>query len=166
MDEVDAVRTADCARSCVTLGLGVPDLLDLQQPPVAPTDVVLPELECRSPPRPFEFTSVGLLQDGAVLALAQQTLARRGKGSSDHGVILNDEPCGASVPIACEFHGRRWGQRPKSVCRLWATVDRTLVGVHERPEASPTPGGNVDASDRDDGTVTSEQSPTRRRQRS
>jgi hypothetical protein len=61
-----------------------------------------------------------------VLALAQQTLARRGKSSSDHAAILNDEPCGASVPIACEFHRRRWGQRPISVCGLWVTCDRTL----------------------------------------
>jgi hypothetical protein len=59
-----------------------------------------------------------------VLALTQQTLARRGKGSSDHGAILNDGPCGASVPIACEFHRRNWGQRPISVGRLWASFER------------------------------------------
>ena len=33
----------------------------------------------------LEFTSVGLLQDGAVLALTQQALTRRGQSSGGHG---------------------------------------------------------------------------------
>jgi hypothetical protein len=50
-----------------------------------------------------------------VLALAQQSVAWGGKGSGDHGAILNDGPCGASVPIACEFRRPAWGQPPKPV---------------------------------------------------
>ncbi len=71
-----------------TLGLGVPDLLHLEQAPVAPAQVVLTELQRGSPPCPFEFTTIRLLQDRTVLALAHQALTRRGKGSGDHGSHL------------------------------------------------------------------------------
>jgi hypothetical protein len=150
VDEIDTVTAANSTRSCVTFGFGVPDLLDLQETPVASTDVVLPELEGGPPPGPFEFAAVCLLQDRAVLTLAQQALARRGKNSSDHGAILNDVPCGASVPIACEFHRRRWGQRSISVCGLWVTRDRAL----EIRVGAPSPDDDDDAPDREDGAGT------------
>jgi hypothetical protein len=89
MDEVDSGElVAAAALATITFGLGVPDLLDLEQPSIATSHVVLPELERRAPSAALEFASVGLLQDRAVLALAQQTLTRRGKGSGDHGSHL------------------------------------------------------------------------------
>ena len=83
MDEVDT-PSPDAGR--IPLGFGVPDLLDLQQPAVAATaHVVLAEVERRTPTRTFEFAPILLLQDRAVLALAEQPLACCRKGSGDHG---------------------------------------------------------------------------------
>ena len=124
MDEVLAVARA---RPRVPLGLGMPDLFHLEQPPIASTHVVLSELQRRAPPGPLELTTVGLREDGTVLALAQEALTLRGEGSTDHAAILNDAPCGTSVPIACELRAGRcefavqsWGQHAESVCELWA----------------------------------------------
>lgn len=115
MDEVDTVRSS---LGGIALGLRMPDLLDLQQTPVTCAHVVLAELQRGSPPCSFELATIGLLQGRAVLAQSHQALTWRGKGSGDHGAILNDRPCGTSVPIACEFPDDSWGQVPKSVCSL------------------------------------------------
>jgi hypothetical protein len=81
LDEVDAA-ISDSRR--IPLGFGVPDLLDLEQSTVAPAHVVLAELERRAPTGAFEFTTIRLLENGAVLALTQQSLAGCRKGSGDH----------------------------------------------------------------------------------
>jgi len=82
LDEVDAA-ISDSRR--IPLGLGVPDLLDLEQSTVAPAHVVLAEVERRAPTGPFEFTTIRLLENGTVLTLTQQPLTGCRKGSSDHG---------------------------------------------------------------------------------
>jgi hypothetical protein len=53
------------------LGLGVPDLLDLEQSTISSAHVVLAELQRGPPTGSFELSAVVLLQDGAVLALAR-----------------------------------------------------------------------------------------------
>ena len=82
MDEVD---TPSPPADRIPLRFGVPDLLDLQQPAVATAHVVLAEVERRAPTRAFEFATILLLEDRAVLALAEQPLACCRKGSGDHG---------------------------------------------------------------------------------
>ena len=77
MDEVD---TSSPSAGRIPLGFGVPDLLDLQQPAVATAHVVLPEVECRTPTRAFEFATILLLEDRTVLALAKQPLAWLSEG--------------------------------------------------------------------------------------
>ena len=108
----------------VALGLGVPDVLHLQQAPVTATQVVLAEVERRPPASTLEFTAILGLQDCAVLALTCQPLPGCRECSGDHATIVNEAPCGASVPIACEFRTDRWGQTGRScaplVWQLWA----------------------------------------------
>ncbi len=65
----------------LAFGFGVPDLLDLQEPTVTTTHVVLAEVERGAPTGAFEFSAICLLEDRAVLALAQQPLAGRRKSS-------------------------------------------------------------------------------------
>jgi len=86
MDEVDtAARVAAGSLVGVTLCFGMPDRFHVQQAAVSSTEVVLSKLESRAPSCSFEFATVGLLQDGAVLALTQQALTRRGQSSGGHG---------------------------------------------------------------------------------
>jgi len=105
----------------VAFGLGMPDRLDLQQGSIASTNVVFPELQCRSPAGTFEFTPILLLEHSTVAALAAD--ARR--GSLNHGPIMNDKPCGSLVPTRCEFSPQVWGQARDS-CEL-------VVGIASRP---------------------------------
>jgi hypothetical protein len=84
--------------SGITFGLGVPDLLHLEQSAVSSTNVVLAELERGPPARSFEFATIGLLQDRAVLALTHQTLTWRGKGSGDHGAHHERRPLWSVSP--------------------------------------------------------------------
>lgn len=114
---VDEIDTAPAPSRRCSLGLGVPDLLDLEEPTVPTAHVVLAEVERGAPSGAFEFATIVLLQDGAVLALTQQSLAGRRKGSGHHGAILNDRACGASVPLGCELPTDAWGQPPKSCVR-------------------------------------------------
>jgi hypothetical protein len=119
---VHEVDTLDGALSGIALGFGVPDLLDLQQTPVPSAHVVLAKVEGGAPTGTFEFATIGLLQDRTVLALSEQSLTWRRKGSGDHAAILDHDACGASVPIACELLDECWGQPPESVCRLWVSA--------------------------------------------
>ena len=72
-DEVDAtiagLGARDAAPHRVAFRFRVPDLLDLEQAAVTSTHVVLAELQRGSPPCPFQFPTIGLLQHGAVSAL-------------------------------------------------------------------------------------------------
>ncbi len=85
MHEIEAGRR--WLRS-ISFGFGVPDLLDLEQSTVTPAHVVLAELQRGTPTSALEFAAIGLCEDGTVLALAKQPLARCGKDSGDHGTHL------------------------------------------------------------------------------
>ena len=111
-DEVDTSdRSLGRVPSADTIAFGfrMPDRLHLKQCPVAAADVVLPKLQRGSPPCTFEFPAVLLLKHGTVAALAAD--ARR--GSLNHVSIMNDKPCGSSVPTRCELSQQIWGQISK-----------------------------------------------------
>lgn len=83
---------------------------------------------------------------GCRIAPCCRSRARRCRGVGSARAItqaiVNEAPCGTSVPIACEFLVDGWGQPTKSVCPLWAK-DRIAPAV-TRPGMPTTqrPGTN------------------------
>ena len=92
----------------IALGFGMPDLLHLEQCSVATANIVLSELQRRAPPGTFDVASVRLLKYGTVLALTTDAPG----DSLDHAPIMNEQPCGSSVPTRCEFSPTTWGKAP------------------------------------------------------
>jgi hypothetical protein len=125
----------------VAFGLGVPDLLHLEQSTVSSPHVVLAKLEGGPPSGTLEFATFRLLQDRAVLALACQALPRRGKGSGDHGCHLERRSLWSVSPDCCEFlllEG--WGQPPNCVPAVGAARIRPRLTRRADADDPQKPG--------------------------
>ena len=82
-------------------GFGGPRRDDLQESTVTSADVVLPIVERRPPTGTLEGAAVSRFEDQAVPAGTTRRLANAHR----HCVIMNDQPCGSSVPTSCDFAG-------------------------------------------------------------